>query len=966
MSAYSAPPTGTVTFLFTDIEGSTRLWEKFPDAMRPALARHDALLRVSIEDHGGFVFRTLGDAFCAAFATAPDAFRAALAAQLALTAELWPEHVRLGVRMALHTGAAAERGGDYSGQTLNHVFSLLTAGHGEQTLLSAMAQELVCDSLPEGASLRDLGAASPPGWTRAEHVFQLQHPALPTDFPPLRVQNDAAKRNNLPQQVTSFVGREKEIAEVKGLLAQTRLLTLTGVGGSGKTRLSLQVVADLQDHYFDGAWLVELAALSDPILVPQAVATVLNVREEAGKSIPQALTAALKTKRLLLILDNCEHLVAACAALADELLRSCPGVHLLASSREPLGVGGEQTYRVPSLTLPDPAQTQTVESLSQYEAVRLFVERAQAVQPLFAVDTANAPAVAQICFHLDGIPLALELAAARVRSLTVEEVNTRLDNRFRLLTGGSRTALPRQQTLRALIDWSYDLLTETEKTLLRRLSVFAGGWPLPAAEAVGAGTGIEDWEVLDLLTSLVDKSLVVYETGTGGVDRFRLLETVRSYALDRLGESGEAATVQERAAAWFLHFAETAEPQGRGPEQAVWLRRLDTEHDNLRASLTWYEQQAEGVAAGLQLAASLGLFWAVRGYYSEGRRRLARALERTTETSGWEDSPVWAKALHEAGVLAYDQGDLTAAQTYFERSLAGKRRRGDQKGIAGSLQSLGTVAYNRGDYPAARALLEESLALQRQWEDWSGAAHSLNNLGGVAYNQGEYAAARALFEESLQLRRQLEDTRGIAASLVSLGSLVIRQGDYSYARSLQEEGLTLARQVGDQRGIANSLVSLGDVAARQGDYAEAQGLYEESLSLARRLGHQEGIAYSLEGLAGVARRRGDSPAAHVLYKESLALYRQMADSEGIAYSLEGLAGAAQDQDQPVRAARLWTAAAALREQIGSHLSPTDQEEIGRKAALLREALGAAAFTATWDAGRAMTVEEAVEYALAAE
>ena len=453
------PPTGTITFLFTDIEGSTKLWQDQPQAMQSALARHDALLRQAVELHDGFLIKTTGDGVYAAFATASDALAAALAAQCALQTELWDLTAPISVRMGLHTGSAEEREGDYYGAVINRVARLMAVGHGGQTLLSDVTQALTRDLLPPAASLLALGEHRLKDLSRPEPVFQLLHPSLPANFPPLRSLNNPGLPNNLPQQMNSFIGREKEMAEIKALLAKTHLLTLTGIGGSGKTRLSLQAAADLLDGEGDGVWLVELAALADPALVPQTVAQVLGVKEEAGQPIQRTLAEALKPKRLLLILDNCEHLISACASLAADLLRSCPGLHILASSREPLNVVGEQTYRVPSLSLPDPRRARTVESLSQYEAVRLFIERAQAVQPTFTVTDQNAPAVGQVCFQLDGIPLAIELAAARIRSLSVEEVNARLDDRFRLLTGGSRTALPRQKTLRALVDWSYGLLT---------------------------------------------------------------------------------------------------------------------------------------------------------------------------------------------------------------------------------------------------------------------------------------------------------------------------------------------------------------------------------------------------------------------------------------------------------------------------------------------------------------------------
>ncbi len=542
-------PTGTVTFLFTDIEGSTQLWEQHPTAMQAALAQHDAILRQAIEANGGYVFKTVGDAFCAAFPTAPEALNAALETQRALnktsevleTSEVWPLRVRVG----LHTGAAEERDHDYFGPTLNRVARMFSAGHGGQTILSLATYELVRDHLPSGAALRDLGEHRLKDLTRPEHIFQLLAPDLPADFPPLKTLD--AWPNNLPVQLTSFVGREKEMAEIKQQLAplvpsgrggggegRVRLLTLTGPGGTGKTRLSLQTAADLLDAFANGVWLVELAPLADPALVPQTVATALGVREQQGRPVQATLTDYLREKKLLLILDNCEHLVEACASLADALLHACPGLKILASSREALGIAGEAPYRVPSLAIPDPRHLPPLETLTQYEAVRLFIERATTALPAFTVTNDNAPALAQICHRLDGIPLALELAAARVKLLRVEQIAARLDDRFRLLTGGSRTALPRQQTLRALIDWSYDLLSEPERALLQRLAVFAGGWTLEAAEAVcseqkavGSGQKAEDKtlpsafrilpsafrilpsDVLDLLSRLVDKSVMV-------------------------------------------------------------------------------------------------------------------------------------------------------------------------------------------------------------------------------------------------------------------------------------------------------------------------------------------------------------------------------------------------------------------------------------------------------------------------
>jgi predicted ATPase/class 3 adenylate cyclase len=513
--ADASPPTGTVTFLFTDIEGSTRIWEAHPDAMQVALAHHDAMVRKSIVAENGYVFKTVGDAFCAAFARGPEAVAAALRVQRALAAGPWPAATPIKVRIALHTGAVEARDQDYFGPPLNRVARLLATGYGGQTLLSQATYELCRDALPAGVSLRDLGAHRLKDLARPEQVYELAYPGYRDDFPPIK--SLSTHPNNLPQQLTSFIGREKAIADVETLLRKARLVTLTGAGGSGKTRLSLQVAAEALAQFPDGAWFVELAPFSEPALVPQAVAAVLGIAEEGGRPISHTLAENLRSKRLLLLLDNCEHLRDACAVLADNLLRQCPDVRILASSREALGIAGEQTYRVPSMSLPDRTQAhvQTAQSLSTYEAVRLFIDRAVLLRPDFAVTNRNAPALASLCCHLDGIPLAIELAAARVRALSVEEIDGKLDERFRLLTGGSRTALPRHQTLRALIDWSYDLLRAPEQLLLQRLSVFTGGCTLAAAEQVCTGGEVANGDVLDLLTSVADKSLVLADYGDG-------------------------------------------------------------------------------------------------------------------------------------------------------------------------------------------------------------------------------------------------------------------------------------------------------------------------------------------------------------------------------------------------------------------------------------------------------------------
>jgi predicted ATPase len=691
--------------------------------------------------------------------------------------------------------------------------------------------------------------------------------------------------NNLPVQLTSFIGREREMAEVKGLLSTARLVTLTGPGGSGKTRLALEVAGELLAEYADGVWWVEHDALQDSALVPQAVATVLGVREEPGRSLTETLTDYLQPRQVLLVLDNCEHLVEACATLADTLLRSCPNLSILATSQEVLRLSGGREFPVPPLALPDPDEALPVEVLSQYEAVELFIQRAQAARPNFVLDQTNASAVTDICVRLDGLPLAIELAAARIKLLSPQAILARLEDRFKLLRGGARDLPARQRALRATIDWSHDLLDEDEQTLFRRLAVFIGGRTLEGVEAVCSGIEEDDRlaplqiDVLDGLASLVDKSLIQQEEGVDGEPRFTMLVTIHQYAAERLEESGEAEALRRRHAEYFLALAEEAEPELTGPEQAAWLERLEEEHDNLRAALRWAEESGEA-ETGLRLGGALWRFWDVRGHYSEGRERLAALLALS--------------------------------------------------GASGRM--------------AARA-------------------KALNGAGNLAWSQSDYAAARSLHEEGLTIRRELGDKRDIALSLNSLGIVARRQGDYAAARSLLEKSLAIERELGNKRGIAMSLNNLGLVAASQDDYAAARSFYEESLTIRRELGDKQGIANSLGNLGEVARDQGDYTAARSLHEESLAICRELGDKLGIAYLLEGFVALAAAQGQPGRALRLAGAAAALREAIGAPLPPTYQAEFERHLETARQALGEEASATALAAGWAMTMEQAIEYAL---
>jgi predicted ATPase/DNA-binding SARP family transcriptional activator/DNA-binding CsgD family transcriptional regulator len=638
--------------------------------------------------------------------------------------------------------------------------------------------------------------------------------------------------HNLPVQRTSFVGREREIVELKRLLSMTGLLTLTGAGGSGKTRLALEVAGELASLYPDGVWLVELAPLSDPDLVAQQVAKALSVREQPDLAHMEMLVEHLRQKNALLVLDNCEHLVDATSDLAGVLLGSSPRLKILATSREPLGVAGEVNWRVSPLSVPSTDHLPDAENLARYESVRLFVDRARLRLPAFELTQENAGAVARVCRKLDGIPLAIELATARMGALAVEQVAERLEVSLDVLKGGSRTAEPRQQTLRATLDWSYELLSEPERKLFGQLSVFAGGFTLEAAEAVGTGDGIEESEVLESFFMLVDKSLVVAEMGAEDAHRYRMLEPVRQYAREKLEESGEAERVRERHARHYLALAEVAEPELVGARQVAWLERLETEYGNFQTALSWSLEREVNVELGARLAGALWRFWYKRGYLSAGRQWLEAALSG----SGALPEIVHAKLLTGSGMLAWEQGDYASAMVLHEESLSLRRQMRDRPGVASSLNNVGLVALYIGDYERATELHEESLALRRELGDARGSAASLHNLGLVALYEGNRARSKAFMEESLSIYRELKDEWTISILLNNLGLVELYEGEHQRAVELQKESLTLRRELGDRGGVAECLEGLSGVAASKGEAARAARLWAAAESLREAIG----------------------------------------------------------------------------------------------------------------------------------
>jgi predicted ATPase len=872
--------------------------------------------------------------------------------------------------------------------------------------------ELVRDALPPDVMVRDLGERRLKDLTRPEQIFQVAVPGLAADFPPLHTLD--ARPNNLPAQPNALIGREREASAVRVLLrrADVRLVTFTGPGGTGKTRLALQVASELLDEFAHGVWFVNLAPIGDPALVIPTIAQTLGVIETGDQPIQERLHHYLHEKRLLLLLDNFEQVVDA-ARLVAELLTGCPQLMILATSRAPLHLSGEREFAVPPLALP-PQEPRTknqelgianqntvhgsrfsvlssVEEFTQYESVRLFIERAQAVKADFTVTNQSAPAVAEICHRLDGLPLAIVLAAARVKLFSPQALLARLEHRLQVLTGGARDLPARQQTLRNAIAWSYDLLDQSAQTLFARLAVFVGGCTPAAAVAVCNASGDLPLDMLDGLALLVDNSLLQREEGIDGEPRFVMLETIREYALERLEASGEAEAVLQQHANYYLAVAQAAELRLYGADQLTWLERLETEHDNLRAVLMWSQMAEERAEVGVRLTEALWWFWFVRGHLREGRAWLEQVLARSHISTAAR-----ATALLGAGWLAIEHHDSMRAVTLLEESLALHRELGDRRGVAWSLSFLGRATSGE----QAITLHEESLALHRQLGDRRGLAWSLIGLGREAWLQHEPMRAAALFEEGLTLHRELGDMRNIAWSLWFLGVVTTEP---ERAVALLEESLVLHRKLGDQQGITSALNRLGWLAHNQRDDGRAGMLFTEVLALTREWGDKREIAWSLNAMGELARFRGDDAAARVYYDESLALRREFLDKEGIAMvlhnlgyvaqhqgdygqatalfaeslimcqehedlagvgnCLDGLAGVAAVTGQPKRAARLVGAADALRNIRSARLEPVDRVEHERTVAVVRAQLDDSTFAAAWAAGQRMPLKQAIAEAL---
>jgi predicted ATPase/class 3 adenylate cyclase len=864
-------PTGTVTFLFTDIEGSTGLLQALGDRYGAVLDEHAAILRRALADHGGVEVSTHGDAFFVVFTSPPAAVRAAVAAQRALAAHDWSPAPPVRVRMGVHTGEGTLGGDDYVGIDVHRAARIADAAHGGQVIVSDATRGLVRHVLPDGVSLRDLGVHRLRGIADPEPLHELAVEGLRSDFPPPRTLD--ARPNNLPPQLTSFVGREEEIAEVERLLGHTRLLTLTGPGGSGKSRLALAVAADLLTQFRDGSYFVDLSPVTDPALVPAAVANALGVPEAAGRPALDGVKEHLRDRELLQVVDNFEQ-VAEAGPVLEELLLAAPRLRTMVTSRVVLALRGEQEYAVPPLHVPDPGRLpRDLSALEGVEAVRLFRERARAANPRFSLTEQNAPVVADICARLDGLPLAIELAATRTKVLTPEQILSRLKRRLSILTSSSRTLPGRQRTLRAAIAWSYDLLDPVEQRLFGRLSVFTGGWAFEAAEAVCDPEEL-GLDALDGLTSLVDKSLIRRSEPPGRPSRFSMLETIREFAQEQLEASGDLEPVRERHADHYLRLAEEAEPHLTGADQGEWLDRCDTEHANIRAALRWAIDR--GQAGRAQAAAgALWRFWQQRGHLAEGRRWLEEVLAMP---AGQARTAERAKALVAAGGIAW-WSDRAASRAPYAEALEIERELGDPARLAEALYNQAFVVAAEHDLEAAARLLEECLELFRRLGDERGVARVLAMQVVPDAMAGAWDRVMARLEEVAAIWRRLGDRLQLAFDLIWLAFAHGRAGRPDDARAIALEALELFREADNPTGVALAFLDLAFLLTWEGRHADAirMGGVAEALRQGAGGGPTPGFGGMLEGdPVADARAHLTEDAADRAWQEGLALSVQEA------------------------------------------------------------------------------------------
>jgi predicted ATPase/class 3 adenylate cyclase len=968
-------PGGTVTFLFTDIEGSTDLLHRLGDGYANVLADQRRIFREVIPRWNGQEVDTQGDSFFISFPRATEAVCAAVEIQRTLAEYDWPGESQIRVRMGIHTGEPLVAAEGYIGIDVHRAARIGNIGHGGQVLLSQTTTALVIDDLPDEVSLVDLGEYRLKDVQRPEHIHQLSVESLPAEFPPLKsveMVSDAGvddqPTHNLPPDLTPFIGRERELDSIKGLIRDKshRLLTLVGVGGIGKTRLALKTASELVDRYPDGVRFVELANLSDPDLVPQFVASEYGVSARdamEGRDVTDVLTAYLCDKSALMVLDNCEHLIKPCAILAERLLRECPGVDLIATSRENLGVQGEVSFPVPTMEVPE--EQISISDFVLYEAARLFVDRAKAALPEFKPSLESFDPIIRICRQLDGIPLAIELAAARVKLLEPTQIADRLQDSFDFLVGGPRTALPRHQTLEATMEWSYSLLTAEEKDQFIKLSVFAGGWSLENAESLmkdDLGDSAElSVGIIDLLSNLVDKSLVVV-VRREGVVRYRMLEPVRQFAGSKLSESGSEEAFRMRHADLFIEMAERADPKLRTGEQLVWLELLDREHENMRTALSWL-LKTEEVDGAAKLIGDLGWYWWIRGLWLQAWKWMKMVFES-------EEEPIpglKAKAMYRTAGLDVIRGKLSGRLELVEDALDICTDLNDTEGIAWCLNLLGqAMTYTRDDLDKGAEYLTKSIDLFKSIGDLWGVAWSIRYLGQIRDLQDDFEESVILHRKAIEQFDEIGDTWNVAHSLYLFGLGLQEHGEFEQARRQFELCYTKCKIVRDEFISAHALQGIGMVELDTGQYDQAEVHLRSALEFMQRIGDETCSSRVFGNLSSIAEYAGDLEKATFLRRRSLRGYRDLIRTDGIIMNLVHLASIAMESGLNVRAARLLGAAQAYFEGAQSSLAPVHREEFEQIVDTFREIREDDNFKQNYAEGFALEAQDAITYALGSD
>lgn len=878
-------PTGFVTFLFTDIEGSTMLAQKHDDVLPHLLSRHKEIIKNAVESNSGVVFRMAGDSACCAFSNGRDAVNAATDAQSRLLSEDW-KAAEIRVRMGIHSGEAQYNGADYTGYiTLARSNRVMSTAYGGQIIISERVYEdikgALDDFLTRGITFRDLGERRLKDVINPIRLYQVIAPGLREDFPPLKTLD--ARPNNLPVQLTSFVGREEVIKQLKERLQHTHLLTLTGFGGTGKTRIALQLAADVIDEFADGVFHSELSPLNDPSLIPQAIQNALGLQDEPGSSVVAGIIRHLKDKQMLLILDNCEHMIAESARICEQLLSNCPQLRIIATSREKLQCIGEQVFSIPRLEIPDDTAGLSPAQLMETESVKLFAERAVAVNPDFSITKDNSASVTELCRQLEGIPLALELAAVKTAQLTPAQISERLSDRFRLLSGGRRTALAKEQTLGAMVGWSYDMLTGSEKALLNNLSVFSGGWTLDAAEVVCSFDGMGDDSMFEMLGSLIDKSLITFDLS---VSRYSMLETIREYAALKLKESDLQASLESRHIDFFLKLAEeSAVAIDKMPEKHR-LDRLEAEMNNFRKAMKNSLKQ-ERREDGVRIAINLGRFFEIRGYIAEGRNHITELLGDPDMIS----SKHRARAFQWLGTFGWISGDLENAGLYYNKSLRLYRSLGNARGVSTTLGNLALIAQTRGQYEKAKLLNEKCLKSVMKIGEKGLIADTLLNSVAPFFHLREYEKAKENLKMSLEIYRGLNDMRGVSLALTNLGSIAGINHEFEDSVKYLHESMVIQRELGDTRGLAFTLESLGTISGNLGKNREAAEYFEESIRINKELGDKKNLASVLSNYGFFKHTIGNDEESLSLHRKCLELSLEIGYEAGVNNSLAGIAEA---------------------------------------------------------------------------